>query len=174
MSRNFPPTKFSTHKIFHTLCSAAYTWSSLDRQHFVMSLFCYLRHIENVLDTQGPLSQAVLRVMGEEVNRQVYKAEAWPTENRACISRQKRKSLKYPLDSLASQQMDQHSCHSRAGIVAVLPYWPPKCLGGRGCLLCSFASQTQPTPGRIAFSSILKRFALGLVGSGLRGSLHMF
>ena len=64
------------HEIFHTLCSAAYTWSSLDRQHFVMPLFCYSRHIESVLNTQGPLSQAVLRVMGEEVNRPVYKAEA--------------------------------------------------------------------------------------------------
>ena len=62
--------KFSTH------CSAAYTWTSLDRQHFVMPLFCYLRHIESVLNTQGPLSQAVLCVMGEEVNRPVYKAEA--------------------------------------------------------------------------------------------------
>ena len=59
-------TKFSTHEIFHTLCSAAYTWSSLDRQHFVMPLVCYSRHIESVLDTQGPLSQVVLRVMGEK------------------------------------------------------------------------------------------------------------
>ena len=46
---------------------------------------------------------------------------------------------------------------------AQLPFshWNSSCFGGRGSLSCSFASQTQPTPGRIAFSSILKRFALG-------------
>ena len=35
-------TNFSTHKIFHTLCSAVYTCSNLDRQCFVMALFHYL------------------------------------------------------------------------------------------------------------------------------------
>ena len=73
----------------------------------------------------------------------------------ASITRQTRKSLKYPFDSLVPQQMDQHSYHSHIGIVAVLQYWPPKCLCTRGSLLCSLTSQTQPTPARILFS-ILK------------------
>ena len=61
--------KFSTHKIFHTLRSTVCTCSNLDQRRFVMALFRYLHPIDSVLDTQGPLSQAVPPVMAEEVNR---------------------------------------------------------------------------------------------------------
>ena len=43
-----------------------------------MALFRYLRPVDSALDPQGPLSQAVPRVVIEEVNREVKKAEAWP------------------------------------------------------------------------------------------------
>ena len=45
-----------------------------------MTLFCYLRPTNYALDPQDPLSQAVPCVIAEEVNREVQKAEAWPTE----------------------------------------------------------------------------------------------
>ena len=71
--------KFSTHEIFsHQL--SIYMCLSLDRRRFVMTLFCYLRPIDCALDSQDPLSQAVLCVIAEEVNREVQKAEARPTE----------------------------------------------------------------------------------------------
>ena len=38
--------------------------------------------------------------------------------------------------------LDQHHCHSRIGLVAVLQYQPPKCLCRRGSLSRSIASQT--------------------------------
>ena len=47
---------------------------------FVMTLFCYLRPIDYALDPQDTLSQAVPCVIAEEVNREVQKAEARPTE----------------------------------------------------------------------------------------------
>ena len=53
----------SCHEIFHTLYSSVYTCSNLDRQCFVMALFRNLHAIDNVLDTQGPISQAVLHMM---------------------------------------------------------------------------------------------------------------
>ena len=37
---------------------------------FCYHCFCYLRPIDSVLDTQGPFSQAVSRVMAEYVNRE--------------------------------------------------------------------------------------------------------
>ena len=53
---------------FYTLCSSVYMCSNLDRWRFV---FCYLHPIDSVLDTQGPLPQAVSHVRAEEVNRGV-------------------------------------------------------------------------------------------------------
>ena len=61
----FLPTKFTAH------CSAVCTCSNLYQQCFVMALFCYLCPIDSALDTQGPLFQAVLCVMADEVNRAV-------------------------------------------------------------------------------------------------------
>ena len=51
-----------------------------DRRRFVTTLICYLRPIDCALDPQDPLSQAVPCVIAEEVNREVQKAEARPTE----------------------------------------------------------------------------------------------
>ena len=45
-----------------------------------MTLFHYLCPIDYALDPQDPLSQAVPCVIAEEVNREVQKAEARPTE----------------------------------------------------------------------------------------------
>ena len=59
--RNFQPTKFSTQ------CSAVNTCSNLDWRRFVRFFFATC----SALDPQGPLAQAVLRVMAEKVNREV-------------------------------------------------------------------------------------------------------
>ena len=142
MSRNFPPTKFPH------LRGAVFTCSNLDQRRFVTALFRYLRPIDSVLDTQAPLSQAVPRVMAKEVNKLCrkqkhgqQKAGPIPLVN-----------AEEPKVASSSQQTDKHNCHSGVGIVAVFRYWLPKCLCRRGSLLRSLASQTQPTPGRIAFS----------------------
>ena len=45
-----------------------------------MALFCYLCHVDNALDPQGPFSQVVPRVVIEEVNHEVKKAEARPNK----------------------------------------------------------------------------------------------
>ena len=53
---------------------------------FGRATFCYdpfsllAPHIDYALDPQDPLSQAVLCVIAEEVNREEQKAEARPTE----------------------------------------------------------------------------------------------
>ena len=92
MSRNFTPTKFSTHEIFHpqnfphsvALSTHAQIWPAT---------FCYGSFSQlasqltaSVLDTQDPLSQAVPRVMVEEVNRTVWKAEARPKQQGQYLS----------------------------------------------------------------------------------------
>ena len=64
MSRNFPPTLS--------------TCAKFKPATFVMALFCYLRRVDSALDPHGPLSQTVPRVVIEEVNREVKKAEARP------------------------------------------------------------------------------------------------
>ena len=51
--------------------NTVYTCSNFDRRCFVMAHFSYLHSIDSILDIQDPLSQAVPRVMAEEVNRAV-------------------------------------------------------------------------------------------------------
>ena len=41
-----------------------------------ITLFRYLCPVDSAVDLQGPLSQAVLRLVMEEVNKEVNKAEA--------------------------------------------------------------------------------------------------
>ena len=133
-------TKSYTHKIYGTLA----------RAQFEPATFCYgsLRPIDSVLDTQGPLSRAIPRVMVSEQSS---------VESRSMTNRKQGQyhssNVEEPKDSLAQQQMDQHSYHSHIGIVAVLQYWPPNCLCRRGSLSCSRTHETQPTPGQIPLVS---------------------
>ena len=113
--------KFSTHEIFPSLCSTVYICSNLDRQRFV-TLFRYLcpMAIDSALDPQHPLSQAVPCVMARKVNREE--------------KHDQKKTEPVPLVSALSSRHHQHGCHSRISIVAVLQYWPPKCLCRCGSL----------------------------------------
>ena len=58
--------KFSTHCVMVSKRAQIWTGDVL-----LWLFFCYLCPIDSVLDTQCPLSQAVPRVMVEEVNRKV-------------------------------------------------------------------------------------------------------
>ena len=51
-----------------------------------ITLFHYLCPLDSALDPQGSLSQAVLRLVMEEVNREVNKAEAQQKKNGASTS----------------------------------------------------------------------------------------
>ena len=61
---------FLPQNLWHTV-ALVYVCSNLDWQRFVMALIRSLHPIDSVLDTQGPLSRTVPRVMVEEVNREV-------------------------------------------------------------------------------------------------------
>ena len=80
-------TKFSTHEIFHLRGLHVLKFGPAI---CFMALFRYLRPVDSALDPQGPLSQAVPRVVIEEVNKEVKKAEAQP-KNGANTSRSPRK-----------------------------------------------------------------------------------
>ena len=76
----FPPTKLSTHT------AALSTRTNVQTGRCFYSSFSLLVTVGSALDSQGPLSQVVPRVVMEEVNREVNKAEA-QLKNRASMSR---------------------------------------------------------------------------------------
>ena len=114
VSRNFPPTKFSTHCVTRS----AYTCSNLDDwQHFEVLLWLFFA-------TCAPLS--VLNWYTGSPFSSCPVCEGWGSEQ----SKTKKKSRASTFHQaeehkVASwQQTDQHMCHSRIGIVAILHYWP--------------------------------------------------
>ena len=139
MSWNFPPTKFSTHCVALSIHGQIWTgdvcFFSLLAPYWQYSWY-----------TGSPFSSCpVCDGWGSEQSS----VESRSTTNRKQGQYLKQKSLKYLHDSLASQQTNQHNCHTRVGTVAL---WPPKCLCKRASLLHSLTSQTQPIPWQIAFS----------------------
>ena len=138
-----------THEIFHTLCAL-----STRAQIWTGNVFLWL-----FFTTCIPLAVPWYMYTGSPFSSRPA-CEGWGSEQSSVEGRSmtNRKQGQYLLSTWKSLKSAWHhskqisSYHSRVGIVAVLQYWPPIFLCGRGSLSHSPAHQTQPTPGQIAFS----------------------
>ena len=72
---NLEITKYSTHIYdrLHVLYNIKQTSA---KSNFTMVLFRYLHPVDNALDPQGPLSQAILHAVINKVNMELKKADA--------------------------------------------------------------------------------------------------